>query len=180
MWNVFWAMRSPPFGWRRSAACRPGAAIEHELSQTVDGAPATFDVEAVEALPALALPDEESGVGQHLQMMRHRRARERKARGERADVQPLARQRDDDPLANGVAERDEEAAEVGQLRALRDGCSLVHPFKHLNQSTKAVKPPSAGAGRRSPLCERVLPLRQRPGGPARYADRHGHVDEAED
>src|SRR5438046_2946946 len=127
-------------GWRRSAACRSGAAIEHELSQTVDGAPATFDVEAVEALPALPLPDEEPGVGEHLQMMGHRRARERKARGERADVQPLARQRDDDPLANGVAERDEEAAEVGQLRALRDGCSLVHPFKHLNQSTKAVKP----------------------------------------
>src|SRR5436309_5723361 len=140
MWNVFWAMIVTSIGWRRSAACRPGAAVENELPQAVDGAAAALDVEPVDALAALPLADEEPGVGEHLQMMRHRRAREREARGERADVQPLARQRDDDPLANGVAERDEEAAEVGKLRALRDGCSLVHPFKHLNQSTKAVKP----------------------------------------
>src|SRR5205814_5396982 len=98
--------------------------------------------------------DEEPGVGEHLQMMRHRRARERKARGELADVQPLARQRYDDPLADRVAERDEEAAEVAEIGYVRRrrGCSLVHPFKYLNLSTRALNPlaPEAPANARRP------------------------------
>src|SRR5437870_8346866 len=79
-------------GWRRSATGRPGAAVENELPQAVDGAPAALDVEPVDTLAPLPLADEEPGVGQHLQMMRHRRAREREARGELPDVQPLARE----------------------------------------------------------------------------------------
>src|SRR2546422_414622 len=147
MWNVFWAMIVTSIGWRRSAACRPGAAVENELPQAIDGAAAALDVEPVDALAALPFADEEPGVGEHLQMMRHRRARERKARGELADVQPLARQRDDDPLADGVAERDEEASEVGEggrFDCCADGSGSVHAFKYLNHSTVPVKPASGG------------------------------------
>src|SRR2546430_10336817 len=147
MWNVFWAMIVTSMGWRRSAASRPGAAVESDLPQAFEAAATALDVEPVDALAALPFADEEPGVGEHLQMMRHRRARERKARGELADVQPLARQRDDDPLADGVAERDEEAAEVAEIgyRRRRRGCSLVHPFKYLNLSTPPCNPPAPEA-----------------------------------
>src|SRR5439155_8589975 len=113
---------------RRSTTGRPGAAVENELPQAVDAAAAPLDVEPVDALSPLPLADEEPGVGQHLQMMRHCGARERKAPGELPDVQPLARERHHDPLPDGVAEGDEEAAEVCEVGSLEgragSGCPV--------------------------------------------------------
>src|SRR5450755_1971179 len=70
---------------------------------------------------------QDAGVAQYAQVVRHRRARQRRRRHDLADVEPLARlEHEQDALAMRVAERDEDARDASPGRGQRSRVGSLH------------------------------------------------------